>query len=225
MGTRAGVSAAESTATCAVCFCDLPGDPSRWETPNCKHHFCTKCILTWVKESNTCPCCRENVVGGHRRSRRARGNASGAGGSQQEQDLAPIVAGIMKYGAIFSMIFLIAPIVAALFVALLDLLFRMLVWVLLLITPLYFLAVSTLPPDSAFEAKRELKRVVRGDHLQANHPERPRSWLAKTAARVAATVGIEIASVGGYTQEVKQFYGVAKLVVVKLESVGQRFYW
>jgi hypothetical protein len=55
--------------------------------------------------------------------------------------------------------------------------------------------------------------------------QRPQSWLAKTAARVVASVGIELASVGGYTQEIRQYHGVAKLVKVKLDAVGHSYFW
>ncbi|KAK3235477.1 hypothetical protein CYMTET_54327 [Cymbomonas tetramitiformis] len=87
------------------------------------------------------------------------------------------------------------------------------------------MAAATLPPDSAFEAKKELKRAMRRDHLQENHPEKPKGWFAKTALRMAASIGVEIASVAGYTQDVYQYYGVVKLAIVTLDMTKQRFYW
>ena len=166
MTSRAGPSSAEGPANCAVCFCELPGDPSRWETPNCKHQFCTKCILTWVKESNTCPICRKDVVGEQRGPRRGGGQASGLGSSRQDASL--MFEDIVKSCAVVGAGCFIASIAAAFLLFLINFLYQIFLWIILLGTPLYFMAASTLPPDSAFEAKKELKRVVRGEHLQVN---------------------------------------------------------
>jgi hypothetical protein len=42
--------------TCAICC-----EPFKKRTKlnKCSHTFCLKCIQTWAKTSNTCPCCRE----------------------------------------------------------------------------------------------------------------------------------------------------------------------
>jgi hypothetical protein len=39
----------------------------------------------------------------------------------------------------------------------------------LLLTPILCFAIATLPPDSEFDAKKEMKRVVRREHLQVRH--------------------------------------------------------
>lgn len=39
---------------------------------------------------------------------------------------------------------------------------------------LYLYATSTLPPVESFEAKKELKRVMRGHHLPEDHPDKPK---------------------------------------------------
>ena len=28
---------------------------------NCKHHFCTSCICSWLIITNTCPFCRQTI--------------------------------------------------------------------------------------------------------------------------------------------------------------------
>jgi len=105
------------------------------------------------------------------------------------------------------------------------LLSRFIMWTVVILLPVWWIASATLPPDRAFDAKKELKRVLRGEHLQADHPEKPKSWLAKTAYRVAASIGVEVASVGGYTQEIVYIANIAKIAIVTMDMTKQRFYW
>ena len=49
-----------SKKECAVCYEELTVDNSV-NTP-CKHTFCSKCFFKWLKESNTCPLCRNNYT-------------------------------------------------------------------------------------------------------------------------------------------------------------------
>ena len=43
---------------CAICMDDCKG---RTCTLECGHTFHTKCIFTWFKKNNNCPCCRAEV--------------------------------------------------------------------------------------------------------------------------------------------------------------------
>tara|TARA_Y100001933_G_C18746327_1_gene458008 strand:- start:97 stop:351 length:255 start_codon:yes stop_codon:yes gene_type:complete len=42
---------------CPICF----EDKQNTQKLDCEHTFCKKCIDTWLKGHNTCPCCRENT--------------------------------------------------------------------------------------------------------------------------------------------------------------------
>ena len=50
----------KNTKQCGVCYDDLTVD-NCVSTP-CKHLFCSKCFFKWLKESNTCPLCRSEIV-------------------------------------------------------------------------------------------------------------------------------------------------------------------
>jgi len=54
----------KTTKQCGVCYDDLTVD-NCVSTP-CKHSFCSKCFFKWLKESNTCPLCRNNYTRYHK---------------------------------------------------------------------------------------------------------------------------------------------------------------
>lgn len=85
---------------------------------------------------------------------------------------------------------------------------------LLLVPCVYLYALSTCPSEESFDAKKELRRILRGHHLPENHPEKPKSWLDKTIKRVSAAVTTELATGLGY--EVSMM--VSKLRRNKMES-------
>jgi len=58
---------------------------------------------------------------------------------------------------------------------------------------------QTCPTASSFDAKKELKRVLRGKHLPDGHQDKPANdWFSQTIARVTASVGTELATAMGY---------------------------
>jgi len=69
---------------------------------------------------------------------------------------------------------------------------------LLLLPCVYLYAIQTCPAENSFDAKKELRRVLRGHHLPENHEAKPKSWLDKTIARVGAAVTTELATGLGY---------------------------
>jgi hypothetical protein len=61
-------------------------------------------------------------------------------------------------------------------------------------------AMQKCPKDDTFDAKKELKRVLRGHHLPEGHQDKPADdWLSRTVARVTASVAAEAATALGHT--------------------------
>ena len=99
-------------------------------------------------------------------------------------------------------------------------------WILIL--PLaYLYGVQTCPDPDSFDAKRELKRVLRGANLPEDHPDRPRGWLAENLARAAASVTTELAAgLGGYTTTLRSWLGGAVTVAtVRVPGMNATCYW
>jgi len=90
---------------------------------------------------------------------------------------------------------------------------------------LYVYAVATSPSQDSFDAKKELKRVMRGESLPEDHPDKPKDWLSQTMARVAASVTTEIAGLGGYEVTMQDFLGAFTVTTVSLLAAKQEFYW
>jgi hypothetical protein len=60
-------------------------------------------------------------------------------------------------------------------------------------------AMHSCPRPETFEPKKEIKRVLRGDSLPKNHPDKPaEDWLSQTFAKVKASVTTELATSLGY---------------------------
>jgi hypothetical protein len=98
--------------------------------------------------------------------------------------------------------------------------------VLLFVLPfLYLYLVQTCPPLSSFDAKKELKRVLRGHHLPDDHPEKPKGFLGQTFARLQATVATELATGLGYEIEVQNLAGAALLACVRVPAAKKNCYW
>lgn len=94
---------------------------------------------------------------------------------------------------------------------------------------LYFYGLQTCPANSSFDAKKEVKRVLRGHHLPDDHPSKPRrgslieEWTAKISASVATEVG---AMTGGYSTEIAPLFGgCAKHAIVTLPTLGLTCEW
>ena len=90
----------------------------------------------------------------------------------------------------------------------------------------YLCGVQACPTNASFDAKRELKRVMRGHQLPEDHPDKPRGWLAENLARVAATVTTELATgLSGYEVEMWDVAGAAKVATVRVASINAECVW
>lgn len=90
---------------------------------------------------------------------------------------------------------------------------------------LYFYLVLTCPKEDTFEAKKELKRVLRGHHLPDDDPKKPRGFLAETLARVQATVTTEIATATGYEVSLVNMGGACVISTVTVPAANTVCYW
>ena len=90
---------------------------------------------------------------------------------------------------------------------------------------LYFYALQTCPAESSFDAKKELKRVLRGYHLPENDPRKPKGFLEGLAARVAASVTTELATLPGYEIQMVNMAGAAIITTVTVPAVKLDCYW
>mmetsp|Transcript_31577 Transcript_31577/g.38619 ORF Transcript_31577/g.38619 Transcript_31577/m.38619 type:complete len:292 (-) Transcript_31577:364-1239(-) len=94
-----------------------------------------------------------------------------------------------------------------------------------ILLPVGAYASFTVPSVESFDAKKELKRVLRGKHLPENHPDKPQGWFQKTAAKITASVVTETAALAGYTVEMLDFFGVARCATVRLNANNLECYW
>jgi len=93
----------------------------------------------------------------------------------------------------------------------------------LLLPLLYFYASSNCPRTDSFDAKKELKRVMRGAHLPEE--QQPKSWVEKNLNRIAASISTELATSLGYEVRVTDYFGVARVSAVKVPVAGYEYYW
>jgi len=122
---------------------------------------------------------------------------------------------VYSVGGIVAATALLKVVMSALFV----------VWILAF--PLVYLyGVQTCPTHASFDAKRELKRVMRGHQLPEDHPDKPKGWLAENLARVAATVTTELATgLSGYEVEMWDVVGAARVATVRVASINAECVW
>ncbi|EED96130.1 predicted protein, partial [Thalassiosira pseudonana CCMP1335] len=66
---------------------------------------------------------------------------------------------------------------------------------------------STCPRDDTFDGKRELKRVLRGENLPENHPNKPKGFLEKALAKVSASIEAEAAAFAGCKVDILDIMG------------------
>lgn len=101
--------------------------------------------------------------------------------------------------------------------------------ILLLLPLLYLYATTTNRPPNAetFDAKRELKRVMRGAHLPeaAHRRRRPEGFFERGFNRLAASVTTELATSLGYEVGVTDYFGAARTAAVKVPAAGAEYYW
>ena len=104
--------------------------------------------------------------------------------------------------------------------------FASLVVVYVVVLPfLYLYAMSTCPSQLSFDAKKELKRVLRGHHLPASHPNKPQGFFEGLAARVAASVTTELATLPGYEVSMMPLAGAAIVTTVTVPTAKMEYYW
>ena len=89
----------------------------------------------------------------------------------------------------------------------------------------YLYAVMKCPAVESFDAKKQLKRVMRGHHLPEDHPDKPKGLLSQTLARISATVATEVATGLGYEIEITNLAGAAHLAKVTVPTSHMQFYW
>jgi hypothetical protein len=95
----------------------------------------------------------------------------------------------------------------------------------LAIPALYVYLVSTCPSEDSFDAKQQLKRVLRGAHLPENHPDKPRGMLSEALARLQATVATELATLPGYEVTRTSVAGAVLVSCVRVPTAAMDFYW
>jgi hypothetical protein len=88
---------------------------------------------------------------------------------------------------------------------------------------LYLYAVQTCPSVDSFDAKRELKRVMRGAHLPED--QQPKGFLERTMNRMAASAGVELATSLGYELSVDDYWGAGRMAWVRVPVAGMDFCW
>lgn len=89
----------------------------------------------------------------------------------------------------------------------------------------YVYLVHTCPKEASFEAKRQLKRVLRGDHLNEDDPNKPKGYLESMVARASASVSAETAALTGYSQEMTNYGGAIILASLVVPSQKVQVYW
>lgn len=93
----------------------------------------------------------------------------------------------------------------------------------LLLPFIYLYMASNCPEINSFDAKRELKRVLRGAHLPEEN--QPKGFFESGLNRIAASITTELATSLGYEVSMQDFLGAARLVSVKVPVAGHNYYW
>mmetsp|Transcript_106486 Transcript_106486/g.159292 ORF Transcript_106486/g.159292 Transcript_106486/m.159292 type:complete len:217 (+) Transcript_106486:77-727(+) len=99
--------------------------------------------------------------------------------------------------------------------------------ILFLLGPMaYVYLVQTCPTESSFDGKKELKRILRGHHLPEDHPEKPKGYFGKMAAKVTASVQTNVmTAMPGCEQEMTSYKGAFRIVSMKVPSANMQCYW
>mmetsp|Transcript_26629 Transcript_26629/g.57259 ORF Transcript_26629/g.57259 Transcript_26629/m.57259 type:complete len:287 (-) Transcript_26629:550-1410(-) len=93
----------------------------------------------------------------------------------------------------------------------------------LLIPLIYLYASGNCPSNDTFDAKKELKRVMRGAHLPEEN--QPKGFFEQGFNRLAASVTTELATSLGYEISITDFVGAAKMASVKVPVANAEYYW
>lgn len=97
----------------------------------------------------------------------------------------------------------------------------------ILATPmLYIYLVSKCPKQETFDARKEVKRVMRGHHLAEDDPNKPKGFFSETLARMTASVTTEaaIAAMGAEVTMVP-LAGAAIVATVRVPAAQMDYYW
>jgi hypothetical protein len=93
---------------------------------------------------------------------------------------------------------------------------------------LYIYGINTCPPSSSFDAKQQLRIVMRGDTLPENHPDKPKansnpfeSFFATAKAAIAS----ELATLPGYSIDIASLMGAALFATVTMPTADLECYW
>lgn len=97
----------------------------------------------------------------------------------------------------------------------------------LALLPLAFAyGVQTCPPASSFDAKHQLRSVLRGDSLPPDHPNKPKGgMLEQLWADAKATITSELATLPGYEVTITSLAGAAMLATVKMPTADLECCW
>ncbi|OEU20299.1 hypothetical protein FRACYDRAFT_236374 [Fragilariopsis cylindrus CCMP1102] len=93
---------------------------------------------------------------------------------------------------------------------------------------LYIYGVNTCPPASSFDAKQQLRIVMRGDQLPENHPQKPNNKaniLESFFASAKAVVASELATLPGYSIDITSLMGAALFATVTMPTADLECYW
>ncbi|KAK1737548.1 hypothetical protein QTG54_011834 [Skeletonema marinoi] len=88
-----------------------------------------------------------------------------------------------------------------------------------------FYLMSTCPTNESFDAKRELKRVLRGDYKADTDPSKPKNFLEKALAKVNATLEAEAAAFAGCNVEIIDLLGLVKLASINNSITKTSYYF
>ena len=106
----------------------------------------------------------------------------------------------------------------------LKLIFTALNMIILFALPvIYLYASANCPSNDTFDAKKELKRVMRGAHLPEEH--QPKGFFEKGLNKLTASITTEIATSLGYEIRINDYFGIAKMASVKVPVSGYSYYW
>jgi len=89
----------------------------------------------------------------------------------------------------------------------------------------YVYGLQTCPYENSFDAKKELKRVLRGQHLPDDHPNKPKGFLEEMAARVAASVTTELATLPGYELQMTNLAGAGWIADMRIPTAKLQCFW
>jgi hypothetical protein len=90
---------------------------------------------------------------------------------------------------------------------------------------LYIYLVNTCPSEASFDAKKEMKRVLRGAHLPDDDPNKPKGLISETLARINASLATEVATGLGYEVTLTDVAGAVRVACLRVPAAKMDFYW